>query len=262
MLNKALFIFRYIRYYITAQTKYDIHSPFVFDLLTDVIENNYSYYPYKPIETLRTRLLLDDRTIDVTDFGAGSALTPNSTRSIAAITKHSAKPAKYGQLLFRLVNRFQPQTMLELGTSLGISTLYQAAAFTNARLVTMEGCVNTAAIAKENFQQLKMQHIEMVTGNFDNTLPRVLSTFSQLDYVYFDGNHQKKPTLAYFNQCLAKAKPDSVFIFDDIHWSTGMEEAWETIKQYPQVTVTIDLFFIGIVFFRQGQAKQHFTIRF
>jgi predicted O-methyltransferase YrrM len=185
-------------------------------------------------------------------------------RTISEIAERSLKSEKYGQLLFRLVNHFKPNTILELGTSLGISTAYLASANPNSKVITIEGCPNIASEAKKNFEILGLKNIESVIGNFDSVLPAALCQLPTADckLVFFDGNHKKEPTLRYFNQCLELADNTSVFIFDDIHWSNEMEEAWEEIKSHPQVTVTIYLFFLGLVFFRKEQVKQNFIVRF
>ena len=169
---------------------------------------------------------------------------------------------KFGNLMYRLINHFQPQTAIELGTALGIGSLYiNSGLSSNARFITHEGCQNVLNVAKKNFNKAEKE-IETVRGNFDETLPETLETIDLLDFAYIDGNHTKSATLRYFNYCLDKINNKSVLVFDDIHWSEGMEEAWEEIKAHPRVTVTIDLFRIGIVFFHPEQAKEHFVIRY
>ena len=205
---------------------------------------------------------MSKKTISITDFGAGSSINASKKRAVASIAKHSLKPAKYAQLLFRLVRHFKPEIIVELGTSLGITTLYLATPRSNAKVLTLEGCPETSAIAKSNFERFQTNNIHIVTGNFNGTLPKTLSSIPSLDFVFFDGNHQKAATLDYFSQCLPYINNDSVFVFDDIYWSSGMQEAWETVKKNPSVTVSIDLYAIGIVFFRKEQEKQHFTIKF
>jgi predicted O-methyltransferase YrrM len=256
------FAFKYLIYLFKAQSRHGLHSPFVYKLLDEVILNKNQYYSYEEIESLRAQLLMSDKIITVTDFGAGSHLTPQKKRKVREIAKHSAKPAKYGKLLFRLVEFFKPQNMLELGTSLGISTLYQAKANSDGNFITLEGCPEVAAIAESNFKKLNSNNIKLICGNFSETLPQAIEVLPKLEYVFFDGNHQKEATLDYFNKCLKKSQNESIFIFDDIHWSRGMEEAWEEIKKHHAVTVTIDLFFVGLVFFRKEQVKQDFILRF
>lgn len=252
----------YFKYLLRAQTKHDIHSPFVFNLLTTVIQNNKLYYLYGQIEKLRNELLNDPTEVQVADLGAGSAVLKTGTRKISDIARHSLKSAKYSQLLFRLVNHFKPNTILELGTSLGITTLYMAMANSQTRVLSIEGSEAIAQYAKRSFEKLDIKNIQLTVGNFDDVLQTRLNELKQVDLVFFDGNHRKEPTLHYFEQCLHYANNNSIFVFDDIHWSVEMEQAWECIKKHERVTLTIDLFFIGIVFFRKEQVKEHFVLKF
>lgn len=259
-MKELKFLFKYIRYWLSANNAHGLHSPFVFNLYNDVINKKGSYYSFDRIEKLRKKLLLSQKEIDVTDLGAGRS----GKRTITEIIEHSAKSRKYGELLFRMAYHFKPVAILELGTSLGISTAYLASANPKANVITIEGCPNTAAEARKNFETLELKNIESVVGNFDVTLSAVLCKLptANCQLFFFDGNHRKDPTLNYFKQCLVHANNDSIFIFDDIHWSAEMEEAWEEIKKNPKVTVTVDLFFLGLLFFRAEQAKENFIIRF
>ena len=221
-----------------------------------MINKKGNYYSFDKTELLRKKLFISNKEIDVTDLGTGKS----EIRTISEIAERSAKDKKYCELLFRLAYHFKPNTILELGTSLGISTAYLASANPNSKVITIEGCPNTANEAKKNFESLGLNNIESVVGNFDDVLCQLPTANCRL--VFFDGNHRKEPTLRYFNQLLQHTTNDSVFIFDDIHWSDEMEEAWEEIKSHPKVSVTIDLFFIGLVFFRKEQAKENFILRF
>ncbi|MEQ1677662.1 MAG: class I SAM-dependent methyltransferase, partial [Chitinophagaceae bacterium] len=206
----------------------------------------------------------------IEDLGAGSSISKTNLpagqagqRTIASIAKNAAKPKKFGQLLFRMVKQYQPQTILELGTSLGITTSYLSLAKPDAQLITMEGASEVAATASKNFYNLKLQNCTITEGNFDQKLSSVISHLSSIDLSFIDGNHRQAPTERYFLELLPKMHNDSILIFDDIHWSREMEQAWETIKNHPSVRCTVDLFFIGIVFFRQEfREKQDFSIRF
>ena len=243
-----------------AKTLHGTHSAFVYEFYQKVIDGDREYYDFAPIEHLRSMLIQSDEEINVVDFGAGAG--NNSKRKVSDIASRSAIPAKQGRVLFRLANFMQPKTMLEIGTSLGISTLYQAKACTEAKMVTLEGSPKTTEIAADSFRLLKANNIKQVTGNFDETLPEVLKNIASLDYVFFDGNNRKEPTLNYFKQCLPLVSDKAVFVFDDIRWSKDMYEAWQQIIKEPGATVTIDLFSFGLVFFRKGQVKQHFTLKF
>ena len=260
LMKRLQLLWRYLKYLGRAQTIYYIHSPFVYNFAINIIKNTRWYYAFEDIEQLRQKLLSNKTLIDTQDFGAGSVMSKNNRRSIKKVAQNVAVRPKIGRLLFDIVHHFKPNTILELGTSLGISSLYLAAANQSAKVFTIEGCPETARLAQQNFDALKVQNIELSVGQFDKILPEVLKKVTQLDLAFIDGNHRKIPTLDYFEQCLSYANNKSIFIFDDIHWSKEMEEAWEQIKTHPKVTVSIDLFFIGIVFFREGQAKEHFTL--
>jgi predicted O-methyltransferase YrrM len=261
--KKKLFLLnQYLIYRMRAKTTHGTHSPFVFDMLNKAIYSPHSFYAYNKIEGYRRRLLTSHEQIHCTDLGAGATDKGNNVKHVNAIAKRAVKSAKYGQLLFRLVNYFQPKTILELGTSLGVTTCYLSAANSGSNVITIEGCPETAAIAQENWSRLGYKNILSQVGNFDELLPETLKNIQTLDFVFLDGNHRKQPTLDYFNKCLEKGHEKSIFVVDDIYWSEEMKEAWEEIKADTRVTITIDLFFIGLVFFRKGQAKQNFVIKF
>lgn len=257
---------KYCTYYISASNGkgHGIHSPFVFSFVNDVLNDDRFFYCYGQIEQLRQQLLTDETRIEVTDAGAGSRIFKDAERSVSRIASSSLKPAKFAKLLFRIANYFQPHYILELGTSLGITTAYLASANPQSQVFTIEGSAAVAAIAQKNFGQLGLQNIHLHQGNFDDVLlPILKNNFTRLDLVFIDGNHRKEPTIRYFEQMLPYIHDTSILIFDDIHWSSEMEEAWHYIKNNEQVTLAIDLFFIGIVFFRKEQKeKQHFVIRF
>ncbi len=253
---------QYIRYLLKGQSRFYLHSPFVFQLVQEVFRDKRQFYAYQDIENLRKGLLGRSDSITIQDLGAGSRVNATTTRRIDKMVKEVAITPKYGKLLFRLINHFKPKSMLELGTSLGISALYQAKANPNITFLTIEGAPQLAQLAQQNFTRLKADNIELIVGNFDDHLPQVLEGLESLDYVFIDGNHRKEPTLSYFEQCLKKASNEALFIFDDIHWSPEMTECWKTICEHPQVTVSIDLYRMGLVFFRQEQAKQHFILWF
>jgi len=212
------------------------------------------------VNLYRKALLSNNTQIDVTDFGAGSRVFKGNRRVVADIAAKAGISGKRGALLSKTIRYFKPATILEIGTSLGISTAYMASAAPEAKIYSLEGCPAIASLAKHQFAEFNFTNIDVVVGEFSQTLPSVLKN-KTYDLVYFDGNHQKEPTLAYFLQCLKAAHEDSVFIFDDIHWTRPMEEAWMDIKNHPSVTVSVDTFSWGIVFFRKGQVKQHFRLR-
>ncbi|MDT0686872.1 O-methyltransferase [Autumnicola psychrophila] len=322
----------YIKFLLKSQNQHGLHSPFVYELVTKCFYDKKFYPAYDLLKSFRRSLLKNDNFIKVTDFGAGSRVFKSEKRKISAVAKNAGISGKRARLLYRLVNYLECKNVLELGTSLGIATS-AIAANRDVKVLTLEGCPETANIAQQQFEQFRLNNIQLKIGKFEETLEEVVEsgewreesekrkekreerkknriqeagdkkvesgeenpkkekrketkeqqeagdrrqetgeeTNSELqttnykrknyDLIFFDGNHQKQPTLAYFHKLLPGAKNSSVFIFDDIHWSPEMEEAWEEIKDHPQVTVSIDTFYWGLIFFRKEQAKQHFNIR-
>lgn len=261
MINTSL-LYAYIKHRLKAKTRHGVHSPFVYKLVDEVIYD-FSVKPaYTNIESLRKQLLSDTRSIQITDLGAGSHVNNNKQKQIKQIAKNALKPKKLAQLIYRLVNEFKPKNSIELGTCLGLTTAYLAKASPQGNIITIEGCPQTARVALENLNSVGVKNVSVLTGNFDTIFPEVLKNTESVDFVFIDGNHRKHATLDYFNWCLPKMHENSLLIFDDIYWSKGMAEAWAEIKNHPQVTLTIDLFWIGLVFFRKGKVKENFYIKF
>lgn len=261
-MNAIKTVFRYLSYYFRSNTLHGTHSPFVYKLLEDVVYDRALYPEYNETEEERKHLLQDQRMIRITDYGAGAGINHDKERKVASIAARSLKPKKYARLLFRLVRHFKPRHMIELGTSLGITSSYLSKANPQVTLVTMEGCPNTLAVAKESFMRQGLKNIQTITGNFDHTFTELIDRMETVDFIFFDGNHRKEATLDYFYKALPKANERTLFVFDDIYWSDGMAEAWQEIKANANVRVTIDLFFIGLVFFKKDQAKEDFMIRY
>ena len=256
---------KYLHYYFTASNGkgHGVHSPFVFELINKVLKDKKQYDCYSVIEKQRQTLLQNNETIEVEDFGAGSSMLKSNKRGIKNIAVSSLKPKKFAQLLFRMVQHYKPATVLELGTSLGITTIYLAKGNENAIINTCEGSSAIAAVAKNNFDTLQIKNIRLTEGDFAKTLSPLLNEIGKVDFAFVDGNHRKEPTEEYFTKLLNNSTHTTILVFDDIHWSKEMEAAWDTIKNHPSVTVTIDLFFIGLVFLNPDfKVKQHFVIRF
>ena len=252
----------YLKFLFHSKNEHGVHSPFVFDLVTKCFYDNTKYPEYETLKSYRKSLLENKNTIEVTDFGAGSRVFKSNVREISKIAQTAGITSKNAELLFRIVRYFQPKSILEIGTSLGLATSALSLGNSNAKIITLEGCPNTMATAKKMFQVSSFKFpnnaVDFVNTEFnlffENLKPQIF------DLVYFDGNHSKKATLEYFEALLPTISNDSVWIFDDIHWSADMEEAWEIIKNHPKVSVTIDTFQWGILFFRAEQVKEHFII--
>ena len=236
-----------------------MHSPFLFVYLTKGLRNS-TQIDLKKANALRKELLKNHKEIRVTDFGAGSKIFNDNKRVVSKIAATAGISKKRGKLLAKTTFFFKPNNILEIGTSLGIATAHMAAGAPRANITTLEGCLATAQIAKENFEKLHLKNIEVIVGEFDQSLDQI-SKGKAYDLIFFDGNHQKEATIRYFEKCLELAHNKSIFIFDDIHWSKGMEAAWKEIKTHKKVSMSVDTYKWGLVFFEKGREKQHFTIR-
>lgn len=252
----------YFGHLIKARNRHGVHSPFVFDLVEKVLRPQPALPEHEAIELLRSDLLRSDQVIRVNDLGAGSHRLDLPVRRVADIARTAIKGPRQAQMLFRLARYFDARTVLELGTSLGITTLYLARGAENGVVHTIEGCPQTYRIAQHHFEQLRQDNINPVLGSFQRRLPELLNRVAQLDLVFIDGHHAMQPTLDHFESCLTRAHADTVFVLDDIHWSQGMEAAWTSVKAHPRVNVTIDLYNMGLVFLRPRQAREHFTLRY
>lgn len=249
---------RYIAYRRRAINRHGVHSPFVYDLIENVFRKKHLENKVD-IKSLRRELLKDHSEIEVEDLGAGSRIDNNRLRKVSNIAKVSATPLHKSAILQRLVDFMEYKSILELGSNLGLTTSVLASAKANPKVVSIEGAPELAAIAVKNLEKLNLK-AEIMVGSFEDTLDLALGRFEKLDMAYIDGNHRKEATLSYFEAITEKMHNDSVIIIGDIHWSDGMEEAWELVKAKSSVQVTIDLFDMGLVFFRKEMTPEHYTI--
>ncbi|AOC95663.1 Protein-L-isoaspartate O-methyltransferase [Flavobacterium anhuiense] len=251
----------YLKFLWYSKNEHAVHSPFVFSLLTKCFYDKKSKPEYATLKKYRKTLLENKNFIEVTDFGAGSRVFKSNRRQISKIAQTAGISPKRAELLFRVTNYFKPEKILEIGTSLGLATAALALGNPKAKVITIEGCPNTANVAQNQLTEFDCHNVENVISEFESFLISENIQATNYNLIYFDGNHSKKATLEYFELLSPTINNDSVWIFDDIHWSEDMEEAWEMIKNHPQVKVTIDTFQWGFVFFRREQPKEHFIIR-
>jgi predicted O-methyltransferase YrrM len=258
----------YLNFLWNSKNEHGVHSPFVYNLVTKCFYDTAKYPEYAVLKAYRNSLLANKNTIEVIDFGAGSRVFKSNTRAINQIAKNAGISSKRGKLLFRITNYFQPESILEIGTSLGLATSALALGNPKSKIITLEGCPKTLNQCQLQLQKFNIYNVTPINTEFSSylTTQNLQPTSynpqpTTYNLVYFDGNHSKKATLAYFELLLPTITNDSVWIFDDIHWSKDMELAWKIIKNHPKVTVTIDTFYWGIVFFRIEQKKEHFVIR-
>ena len=249
----------FLRYQQKAQTKYYIHSPFVYQFYLNILEGNAANH-LQNITILRKRLLQTYDKILINDMGAAAGPKEKMISSLAA---SASVPEKYGKVLFKLVRYFSPHTIIELGTCLGVGTAYLASARPSAKIITIEGSRELSNIAGVNFKELKFNNIEQEIGNFNEKLPEVLAGINAVEMAFIDGNHRYQPTLNYFNLLMEKANENTILVFDDIYWSPEMTRAWTEIKKDPRITLTIDIYRFGIAFMhREKLAKEDFVLRY
>ena len=251
----------YALHLLTSKSKYAIHSPHVFEFCTKVLPHQASAWG-KKVEAYRKFLTKDHTLISFPDFGARGQGGAIREVQLSHLAKMAARKYRAGELLYRLCQFYQIKRGLEFGTNLGIGTMYQMGAVAEAQFITMEGAPAIADYASNTFQHFELSP-QLMVGEFSNILQRQLSLEKfRPDYVFLDGNHQYQATIDYMNQLLPHMAENAMIVLDDIHWSKGMHKAWMEIVQMPQVSVSIDLYMMGICWVKKKQAKEHFKLRF
>jgi predicted O-methyltransferase YrrM len=254
---------KYLNYILFSHHRkgHGIHSPFVFDLVSRVFRNKNNPDILFTIDQVRKKMISDKRCIQVRDLGSRQELLKTKTRKVSEIARWSSVPRKYGELLSNMAAEFGKPLIIELGTSLGISTMYLAAC-SKIAVCTIEGCPETARIARQNFTEAGLDNIRILEGSFDEVLPAFSNMNVKPGLVFIDGNHRKEPVIKYFN-CLAELSDSkTVIIIDDINYSKEMVEAWNEIKHHGRVSLSIDIFRMGILFFREGINHNDYIIRY
>lgn len=250
----------YLHFRLHANSRFTIHSPFLFELVNDIFRDKRHFYAFEEIENIRKKLLADKSVIEGNDLGERSKTLWKPQRQLSDVVKTASLPAQYGRLLFRTVDYLRPANILEIGTSAGISTLYLASAASSVPFITLEGSLFLSKIAREQIAAMKLNNVTVITGIFNDTLKAALQQLGKVGFVFIDGDHRKSSLLNYVQQCLPHIYDESVMVIDDIYWSGDMKEAWAEIISMPQVTMSIDLFRLGILFFREGIKKQHLKV--
>lgn len=252
---------RWLVFYRKATTLRHVRDPFVQDLGKALFEDNRWFYAFSDAAGLRDYIYQNHQLIPQSEFGAGSQVLKDRQIRVSDLGKSAAVDEGNGQLLFRLVHYLKPTQLLEMGTCLGLSAVYQAAAAQESKFYTIEGSPNIAQLAKQHLSGLKYKNIESMQGSFDQVLPQLLPTLAQLDYVYLDGDHSCDPTLRYFELCLPYLHDASAFVVADIYWSSDMMQAWSSLQKHPRVTFSVDFYDFGVLFFRKTDSpKEHYSL--
>jgi predicted O-methyltransferase YrrM len=251
----------FLNHFLTACDEHSLHAPFVYQLYTEIIRKDYNIPQFDHIESIRKEFIKSNKKVILKDFGARALEQDGKIRKISDIAKVSLSPPKTSRLLNRLIKWNKSNQVVELGTSLGINTMYMASEFTG-RIFTFEGSGELAKIARNHFQKNGYNNIEVVEGNLDGSLKLKYLTENKVDLVFFDANHRMEPTLKYFEQFKNFAHSGTIFVFDDIYWSAEMKNAWNIICQDKTVSLSLDLFSLGIIFFKDLTVKQHYRLFF
>jgi predicted O-methyltransferase YrrM len=246
----------YLSYWLDAVDEHSLHSPFFFDFYTRVVKKRSSDNRFENAETLRKKLLQDTRILTDDDPGSGSS----QNRSIASIAKHSLTPQHLSIIYDATIDFFKAKNIIELGTSLGINSLYLASKKERS-VVTFEGSKEVSEIARLTFEFAKATNIQLVEGNIDQTLRPYVESVRKTDFILLDANHRYEPTIRYFNVLIPRLHEGSVVIIDDIHYSVEMERAWKELMNHKLVYGSADLFRCGILFFDPSLNKQHVILQ-
>jgi predicted O-methyltransferase YrrM len=252
----------YLTYWLDAVDEHSLHSPFLFDFYTNVLKKEFLDPKLDAIKSNKRKLEDDHRTINVTDFGSGSSKMKTSSRKISDITRITTTPEKYSRLYSRILRHYNCTNILELGTSVGINTIYLARAHELARVTTIEGCHEIALIARHLFEECEVRNIQLIEGRIDHVLPAFLDSVEKIDFAFIDANHRFEPTVAYLDLILKKIHTNSILVLDDIHYSREMERAWLALQVHEQVHTTVDLYRCGLVFFNPSLTKQNAVLQF
>jgi predicted O-methyltransferase YrrM len=255
--NKFFQLHAYLSYWLNAVDEHSLHSPFFFDFYTNIVKGSKRDKKVESIEKLRQKLLSDKRKVALNDLGSGRS---KDQRSISSIARASLSSPRFSGLYKKIIDHFNCRTVVELGTSLGVNTLYLAHT-QGTQVVTFEGAEALANIATLTFEFADAKNIRLVQGNIDTTLPAYLQTIRKLDFIFIDANHRYQPTLSYFHQVIAKVTETSILILDDIHYSADMQKAWNEIRSHKLVYGAADLFRCGILFFDPSLNKQHVILQ-
>jgi predicted O-methyltransferase YrrM len=238
----------YLNHFIKSSHRHGhgIHSPFVYDFVANVLFDKKYYPEYDFFRNIRKELMDFDICLDVNEIGAGSKKIQQKTRLVSEMVKVSSVNEKFGRLFFRLAHYYNPLSILELGTSVGLSTIYLSKGAESSKVYTIEGNKSLCDYAKTLFIKKDLKNIEVIEGLFDDKLKTVIPLLTGSPLIFIDGNHSFEPTLGYY-RLLSDNLDEYILIFDDISWSEGMQKAWAEIVFNSKKDVTIDLFRMGII---------------
>jgi len=237
-----------------SKTRHGVHSPFVYSLIDQCIYRSRPK-PERRFVTFFERLKQDATPLKGMDYGKNEeTIVP-----VSVYAKQSAMPNFQVALMHRLVHYLKPASVLELGSNLGKSLAMMAAENPECELIGVEGNSSVAAYANQNLRALQLGNAKVVCSTFDAFLENDKLSF---DMIFLDGDHHYEPTMRYFNAIKHRLNGGGAIVLHDLYYSDGMKRAWAEIKKDRNVTITIDLFFFGLVWLGKNQAKENFSIKF
>lgn len=263
--STATLSLKYLQHRFTAgyRNGFGIHSPYLYDLVRNVIFNQQKQAVPDYVQQLHSRLKKDRQILELNEIGAGSRVTQAGKRTVSSIARGSSVTSKQGALLFRICKWYAPSVILEFGTGLGISTAYLAAGSGGAPVITVEGCKTKHLFAVGNMIPELAPKIEFLEGDFTIHFSSMLKKVEERALVFIDGDHRYLPTMDKVTACLKKENIKEVMlILDDIYWSKEMEKAWDDCISMEMADISLDLFHFGLLIKRGGIARQHFKIKF
>lgn len=244
-----------------ALTRYDVQSPFVHDFTEQVLEDKRSFYALDRIHRVYRRLKKEKRKIPNSHWGAGSQKQRGKEVRVSDLIRQSSCTPGKGELLFRLAAWHKPTSMLELGTQLGLSAAYLAAGRQSARMTSLEGHLPYVEWAQKNLDHLQLSHVKVLRTSFEEWIAEPGNHLAPIDLLYLDGDHRQKQILQYLQALRPRMSSKALVIVDDINWSAGMRKAWNEMKALPEVSLSIDLFHVGLLFFQKGRKeKEHYRL--
>ncbi len=235
-------------FYLQADTRYQVKTPSIRKFIEETLENKRHYYALGKIIALRERMKQDQQVIQHIDYGAGSQMK-SKEKTVSSFVQRSASNQRKGEILFNIARHMKAETILELGTNLGLGAAYLASSNSKSRVESVEGCPQLSQVARNALPIIGINNVTVTSGKFSEQLDIICAKLEKIDLVFVDGDHSYNGTVEYFNTIKPYLHPQSIVVFDDIYWSDEMMKAWNEIKKHPEVSQSINLFRLGIVFF-------------
>ncbi len=257
LFEKLKIIGRFLRFWNGAKSIDSVDSPLVYQLCLDIQSAHDAKTQFKKIEDKRAQLLMDNTLINVQSLGSQSKVNRSEIRSIRQIALSSVSPRNKCELLYGLVKTTKAKTVLELGTSLAISTAYVAAV---DRVDYIKSVEDSSKIHSYNENLAHNSKINMIQSDFQSYIENELNNKAKYDCIVLDGRHDEIATISYVNQLINLLNPNGIIIVDDIYWSNGLMNAWKTLRNDYRYNLKIDLFYYGVLS-NQASIKEEIDLK-